>query len=232
MFYSKKYKLLFIAIPKTGTTSIEIFFKKMDPLGEDHSITIGERIYSGKDFKQGILGHARAKEIKEIVGDEFYSGLDTLAFIRNPYSKLVSAYFFNKTRPFSFAKDMKGKKKLLLRQARYILSLAFAKYLPFYLWVFFYPYRSNYSYIFDEKGNRLVKHIGRTEFLAADLKFILEKIGIEPQNIEIEHKNKSSHKDFTIYFKNKVFRYLVSRKIEKDLAFYHTIETEMSRDSK
>ncbi|MHB2153606.1 sulfotransferase family 2 domain-containing protein [Calditrichota bacterium GD2] len=228
MFYSRKYNLLFIAIPKTGTKTVEDVLSKIDPNGEKFSITTNEKKFVGKDFQQGILGHARAKEIRKVIGLEFYDSLNTITFVRDPLEKLVSAYFFNKANPIMGFRNFKGKRKLFLRKLKYFVSVLMAKILPFYLWCFFYPYKSNYDYIYNDEGQRLVKYIGRTDYLESDLIKILSKIGIDNLKIAIDHLNKSKHKEPSAYYKNKIFKNLVELKVKKDIKLYKLVKDEIN----
>jgi hypothetical protein len=79
-----------------------------DTKGLTHGIAINDRQYSPTSFPQGIINHARASEFKTVLGDNEYNKLITIAFLRNSYSKLVSAYHFTKSNPI-FHKH-KGKK--------------------------------------------------------------------------------------------------------------------------
>ena len=173
MFHSKKHNLLFIASPKTGTVSIHEALQKIDPKGERNKITLKDRVIEGSDTEQGILGHARARELKKVIGEEKYSKVRTIAFLRNPYSKLVSSYFFIKNYKFSDIFKIGGRKKLFKRRLNYFLSALIAKMFSFQVWAFIYPYRSNVSYVTDYDGNLIVKHLGRTEHLHNDFHLIM-----------------------------------------------------------
>jgi len=73
----EKRKCIFIHIPKTGGTSIEYFFKK----------------------KGGQRKHALPRKIKK----EFPSKWENyykFAFVRNPWDKMVSQYFYNHRKYF------------------------------------------------------------------------------------------------------------------------------------
>lgn len=227
MFYSAKLKLLVIGIPKTGTVTVENALMKIDPLGEKSSITVNNLVYTESHFKQGIVNHARAKEIKEGIGASIYESLHTIAFVRDPFAKLVSAYFFNSGNSLFGFKNIAGERLLFWRRFKYFVSISISKILPFYIWAFIYPYKSNYEYIFDDKGVCLVKYIGRTEHLQSDLLGILHRIGIDCSNLEIGHLNRSQHKNPQSYFRNSVFRYLISIKLRKDIALYRQIEHDL-----
>ncbi len=108
MFYSRKYNTLFIAIPKTGSITVENAFFQLDPDGENNTMTINGTTYHGRHFAQGIIGHARAWEIREVIGAATFDELHSIALVRNPYAKLVSAYSFNLQNDLWGFRKMKG----------------------------------------------------------------------------------------------------------------------------
>ena len=134
MFYSEKFKLLVIGIPKTGTVSVEnALLLGLDREGTCHGIHFGNTKFYSHQFKQGIINHARAREFQDVLGP-LYDSLTTIAFVRNPYAKLVSAYFFTKSLPIF--KWQKGKKKRIFRVLKYSLSVLAARILPFKFWIY------------------------------------------------------------------------------------------------
>lgn len=223
MFYSKKYNLLFIASPKTGTVSVHEALEKMDPTGSRRYIEINNMKISGMDLEQGIIGHARARELRKAIGPYNYDNLNTMAFVRNPYAKLVSSYFFNKKNKLSQAFINKGKKNKFNRSLRLFLSVLIAKVLPFEIWAFIYPYRSNLSYITDYDGQVIVKHIGRTESLNDDFHKIMDQLEIQSEHILVGKKNTSSHNEHIQYFKSKWFKNKMYKKMKEDIDFYNNI---------
>ena len=223
MFFSKKYNLLFIASPKTGTVSIHEALENLDPSGERRKIKIGNKEVTSKDLDQGIIGHARARELKKALGEDNYNKLHTIAFIRNPYSKLVSSYFFNKTNSLSLAFHFKGKKNKLKRSINYFLTTLFAKLLSFKIWALLYPYRSNLSYLTDYDGTLIVKHIGRTEYLNEDFHSIMKSLNIDTKDIQVGKKNTSNHKTYDNYFKSVWFKKKMYKKMKLDIDLYNQI---------
>ena len=223
MFFSNNYNLLFIASPKTGTVSIHEALENLDPKGERGKIKIGNKEITSKDLDQGIIGHARARELKKALGAHDYNSLDTMAFVRNPYSKLVSSYFFNKTNSLSHAFHLKGKKNKLKRSLFYFLTTLFAKILPFKIWALCYPYRSNISYLTDYDGTLIVKHIGRTEYLKEDFHSIMKSLNIDTKDIHVGKKNTSSHKKYENYFKSVWFKKRMYKKMKLDIDLYNQI---------
>ncbi len=228
MIYSKRYKFLYIAPPKTGTTSVEKALLLLDESAEDHSISIGSKVLKGKHFRQGILGHATAKDIKELMPGQIFNDLTVISSIRNPYDKLVSAYFYMKKR--SLLKNKYTRlvtPRLVYNEFKYLSSVLIAKVLPFHLWALVYPYKSNKEYYFDGNGNRLVNYFVRTEYLESDLKLVLKQMNIDGSKIRIPHLNKSVHSTTSNYFKNSLFKTWISKKLIEDKNFYDSVSQEI-----
>jgi hypothetical protein len=223
MFFSNKYNLLFIATPKTGTVSVHEALQKIDPDGERHKISLEDRTIRSEDTEKGILGHARARELKKVLGEEQYDKLNTFSFIRNPYSKLVSVYFFNKKNKLSQSFGVKGGKNKFSRGFKTFMTIFIAKILPFKIWALIYPYRSNSSYITDYDGKIIVDYVGRTEHLNDDFHNIMKKMGIDSKHIQLGKKNTSSHKAFEHYYRQKWFKNKMYNKMKSDVNFYEEI---------
>jgi hypothetical protein len=221
MFHSNKNNLLVISIPKTASSSIERALLEYYGLdGQIHGLIINGVEYKSESFSQGTIGHARAKEFKAVLGDKEYNKLITIAFLRNPYAKLVSAYHFTKSNPI-FTKH-KGKKKWLKRTMSYTLGVLAAKLLPFSLWIYIYPYRSSSSYILDSSGKCIVTYVGSTENLEDDLNKFLEEPNIhkEGKKLEIRRLNTSKHNDYKEYYTTMWSRKLAYRKMQTDIVDY------------
>ena len=78
-------KLIYIAIPKTGTTSTQAFLQKII---SDNSIVVN----SNKPNNIGLCKHSSAKTISSII--ENYSDYHSIAVIRNPYDWYVSWFTY------------------------------------------------------------------------------------------------------------------------------------------
>jgi hypothetical protein len=192
----------------------------VDRKGLIHGIAINGRQYSSSSFPQGIIGHARASEFKTVLGDKEYNKLITIAFIRNPYAKLVSAYHFTKSN--LIFRKYKGKKKWLKRTLSYTLGVIAAKLLPFSLWIYIYPYRCSSSYILDSSGKCIVTYVGATENLEDDLNKFLEESNIhkESKRLEIKRLNTSNHNNYKEYYKTIWSRKLAYKKMQVDIIDY------------
>lgn len=227
MFYSKTHNLLYIASPKSGSTSVEKYMLTIDETGETHSMTINGKKYKGDDVHFGIMGHARAWEICEAIGSDEYEKLQVFGFVRHPFDKLISSYHFNKSISPVDALKIKGNRRLLRRQINGFISRVSTQILPFSIWALIFPLKTSYEYFHDKSGNRIVEYLGRTDSLNDDLKIILNDIGIDAAD-KIPHVNRSEHKDWSHYLKFRPIRKYLEKKYKKDILLYETVAEEMA----
>lgn len=227
MYFSKKLSLLFIACPKTGSTSVESYLMDIDPDGQKFRIRFEDLEITSKDVHSGVIGHARAWELKEALGDDMYNKLHVFGLVRHPFDKLISSYFFSKSKKVSEAFKFKGKKKIVKRVFTGVLTFSAPKILPIGLWAILFPMKTSYEYFHDKNGQRIVKHLGRTDYLKQDVDFILKNIGIAYQS-SMPHINKSAHKHRDHYFKNKWIRKYLSTKYANDILLYNSVEQEIN----
>ncbi|MGB4205293.1 MAG: sulfotransferase family 2 domain-containing protein [Bacteroidales bacterium] len=103
MLISHKYKFIYTKTVKTGGTSIESYFEKycmkegeweFSHAREEYVSEHGIIGYRGEN-KTGskFYNHMPAKQIKDLIGKELWSNYFKFCVIRNPYDKLLSAFF-------------------------------------------------------------------------------------------------------------------------------------------
>jgi len=221
MIISKELKYIYLAVPKTGTTSIQNFLLSNDSSANKNFIKI-----KNKSFKFGE--HMTALEVKEILGDH-YTNFKVIGFIRHPYGRIVSSYFFYKKGAKSWAWEGRENKKPTEQK----FKILYAKITPFWFWALTYPYKSNIEYFYDENNNLIVdiENIGLFENLEEHFKNIYRKNNIAFKD-NLPHKNKSKHKPEDQYFKNLFFRKIISFKIKADLAFYNKVALKRQNEFK
>lgn len=230
MFHSKKLNLLFVASPKTGTVSIHEILERIDPSGSRRVIDLGDRKVTAADIKGGIIGHASAKKLRAAIGEKAWADLNTITFIRDPKSKLVSAYHFNKKQSLAEAFQTKGKNLRYLRTLKTFATILLAKMTPFSVYIFLYKMKGNIDYCTNDKGELIVKYIGRTEYLHKDFNEILAKIGIEINDLEpVKHLNQSKHESTNKYLQSNLRRCLFNAKYKKEVLFYNTVAEKVEK---
>ena len=139
MFYSVKLNILFIAAPKTGSTSVENFLLQLDPGGERFKITLPDRVLDSSQVKSASLGHATARELRQILGTERYESMTRIGFVRHPVEKMVSAYHFTRGSSLSSVFRIKSAKSKWPLVGKRIVALLAARAMPFEIWARAYP---------------------------------------------------------------------------------------------
>lgn len=89
MIISHKYRFIYIRNPKTGSTSIENYLKRIDP----------DCIYS--DETTIPYGHQTYEQIKNILSDKIFNNYYKFGFMRNPKDWFVSQYVNNMVLDYS-----------------------------------------------------------------------------------------------------------------------------------
>jgi chondroitin 4-sulfotransferase 11 len=196
---SHKHKFVFIAVPKTGTTSAERVLHK-------YCIHFS---YRKKHFTYSE--YLNNKRVRETVNKDYFF----FAFVRNPFDRLVSQFKFT---------GKKWWKKAGLSES----SLCFENYvkqivacnLPFSAHRYNSQIKSGQG---DEDWSQLqylsedVDFIGRYENLQEDFNIICDKIGIPLQ--QLPHRNSTKHKHYTEYYDDET-REIVAKKYAKDIEYF------------
>lgn len=157
MIISDRHKFIFLAIPKTGSTSIQLVL-------QNHGMM--------SDFS-APYNHKLSKEIM----NEFpirWKNYYKLCFVRNPWDRHVSLYFWKR----KFHKD---------------------KYRDFKHFCEIDNDRWYHQYILDDDGNQILDFIGRFEKLQEDFNVICDKFRLG--NYVLPHKMQQPEKNhYTTYY--------------------------------
>jgi hypothetical protein len=184
-----EHKTIFIHIPKCGGVSVEnaLFQQKIG-----HSEIWKYKAFDKKKFNQ------------------YYK----FTFVRNPWDRLVSAFFFLKAGGRN-PKDTEWARKHIYNYEsfeNFVLSLKNKKVRKKIL--SHQHFRPQWHYIVDENGNTPFDFIGRIENFKNDFESIKAQLGLTG---DLSHINKSSHKPYSYYYKNetkKIVRELYKKDIE------------------
>lgn len=146
MTYSDQYNFIYLAVPKTGSRSIQEYLQK----------------YGIRSAKGWDPNHDTYEIVKKKLGEEKCKKYFKFSFFRNPWSMLISAFFFNKHR-HNFPTGKNG-----------VIE-----------WLNYYRGGDPYvPYIFDENDHVILDFIGKIEHLQEDFKTICNKINIPyPENV-------------------------------------------------
>jgi hypothetical protein len=184
MIISDTKKFIFIHIPKTGGMSVRSSLEK----------------YGRTMQNKNLSKHVKAKIAKMHTNWNAYF---KFAFVRNPWSWLVSGYHYAK----------KDKRDWRHRQAN---SMGFKDYLRWSLEspdVRHSTLRLGQFDFIAENNNLIVDYVGKLETITVDFNHICKKLGIRSH---LNHLNKTKHKDYRQYYDTST-RELVAASFKKDI---------------
>lgn len=181
-----KNNLIFISIPKTGTISVR------------QSLGLNSR-----------YNHMPAKKIRNKIGEEKWSECYKFSFIRNPYDRLVSWYFFHKdTQNIKLYKQYNFKQWLFDGcPNHWTKGTGSGTLKPLSL----------HDYLLDEEDNLMVDFVGRVESINKDFQELTKIIGVPP--VKLKHTNRSKRKNYQTYY-DKESRGQVQKLFAKDLELF------------
>ena len=199
---SHKYKCIFLHIPKSGGSTIKCLLKEID--------------------KNAVpLGHMPISKMKNDLN--FNESYFKFTFVRNPWARLNSLYFFllNQTPKHIHYKYDKLKVRFLQDN-----NISFSEFIkecsvnfinsPDSVRGGFNLNAAPYTDRYILPDNPL-DFIGKVENFQEDFNTICDKIGIPHQ--ELPHKNASKHKHYTEYYDDET-RQIVAEKYAKDIEYF------------
>jgi len=150
-----------------------------------------------KNYDKKFYKHSTCFDLQE---DE-YKNYFKFAFVRNPWDRVLSWYFFYSQRP-NVRVRLSSKNETF---NEFILNKSRS-----YRWGG--ENQSQYNF------TKCCDFIGRFENLQQDFNIICDKIKIPRQ--ELPHKNKSKHKSYTEYYNDET-RQIVAEKFAKDIEHFN-----------
>lgn len=173
-FYGKTGRFIFIRLHKVGGTSIA------DALGLDKV-------------------HHTCKEAIELVGRRNWDNCYTFAFVRNPFSKIVSSYNYFTIKYFTI-KNYPSMKDKPISFDEWVRKTYGPEKDPFYYTVkWFQP---QIEWLKDKNNKITLNKIGKLENIEEDFKEIMEKIGI---TAPIPHLNQTKKTDYRKYYNEETY---------------------------
>jgi len=167
MLYSDIKKFIFIAIDKTGSTSIEALLR---PYTLQHTrfkqLRKRLRILKTISCKLGIYRrlaypvHASARSLKPYFPREVWESYFKFCFVRNPLDRITSRFEF------------------LLKERRLLASTQFDRYLDSIL-SGERPFFHQHQYISDKQCHIMVDWWGKLENIEQDCSYLEEKLGYQ-----------------------------------------------------
>jgi len=162
-----------------------------------------------------VLRHAPARTVIEKYGLEHFQKCFSFAYVRNPWSRMVSLFHFKRKQhednpsfknPFVLKNDFKGYTKWFLLEYKTKCSVNLHK-----------GNWQQVEWLTDESGEIIVDFVGRYETINKDFRLIKKKINVKCQ---LPHVNKSKHDHYKTYY-DKNTRDLVARAYDKDIEMFN-----------
>lgn len=173
----RKHDAVFVHVPKTGGQSVEKVFIERNGLTWDERAPMLLRKNDDPAVGPERLAHITAEEYVSLghVTPEEWERMFTFAFVRNPWSRIVSAYLYRDLEhDMSFAEFIE---RFLDYDDRFLNDTRHA--MP------------QAEFLYDAKDNLLVDYVGRFEQLAKDFGEATERMGLG--RLDLPHKNKSDN---------------------------------------
>ncbi len=186
--------VIFIHIPKTAGNSITTALNEHSDPSEKQSPKIGK--------------HAKAWEVRFLLGEEQWQNYFSFAFVRNPWDLMVSSYHWWLQKAIDMKQyrrhvrriQRKGDFKKFIR-SKYGRCMINERYGNLFDWI------SDYS-----TGEKIVDYVGRVETLQQDWEKICKHAGMEPG--VIGRLNATRRSDYRDYYDNET-RGLVAKRFYK-----------------
>lgn len=183
MIISKQKRFLFAAFNKTGTTSIEEALTKYGSSFLELRLRLLHRliVHDGHMFK-----HVRPLYLKRLLGATEWNRYFKFSYVRNPWSRAVSLYFYHRKNPTKYPLAQRSFEEWVCRGGTGTIR------------------KSMSEFVSDDNGNIIMDFIGRYENLETDFEQICGRIGLG--RIELPHLNKSTNNSYKDYYNERTKR--------------------------
>jgi chondroitin 4-sulfotransferase 11 len=199
MLYSSKRKFIFIHIQKTAGTSIEVALAGITP----DAIRKFEDLPQSNDPLKNR--HLFASDLKSYFDPVTWESCFKFAFVRNPWSRLVSWYNMCIERPSTPFMRIVKRETSTFEEFLNLTHLRADRT------------RSNQAdYVTDASGHLIVDFIGRFEQITKDFEIVCKHLQVE---LKLPHKNQGTSVDYRTYYTDKT-RKLVSDRFAVDIELF------------
>jgi len=204
---SHKHRCIFVAVPKTGSTSIrkvvgwpKRHHQDLMELKEDIPAYPDSNISLGKRLQILISPYARRNYIEETFNAYFKFG-----FVRNPWDRVVSLY--------------NRKENAEQRQGMSFEAFVHWIQLSSDTCVHPSPHRYQLDWFKDRSGNVVADYIGKFETIEQDWINICEKLGIH-EPLPHENSNERNQRHYTEYYTDETAR-IIGEKFREDVTYFN-----------
>ena len=184
MLISHTHRFLFVHTIRSGGTSVA---RALEPFAHRPPDGLANRYLSKLGLVRDprrirLREHETALRARRLLPRDVFDSYFKFAFVRNPWSWLVSVWSRLRTTESH-------------RHYRVVSKLDFPSYID---WEVSRNQRHQHPFVCDERRELLVDFVGRQENLAADFAGACESIGLE--GVELAHIGGRPHADYREYF--------------------------------
>jgi len=204
LLVSYKHKFIFIHVYKVAGTSVRAALR---PYAEEPHF-LGKVLRKLNVQAPSLIKrlrvfphHAKATEVRRLLGSETYDGFFKFAFVRNPWDWQVSLYHF-------MLKDPK--------HPQHRLMCSFKDFDEYLEWRVTEDRQFQKDFVIDEKGDVIVDFIGRFETLEEDFGKVCERLNIDAR---LPHLNTSGHRDYRSYYNPRTIK-MIEEHFRGDIEFF------------
>jgi hypothetical protein len=201
----------FFEVGKTGSSSIK---KVLEPYGKLESHLSSPLLGFTEEERFVFQKHIPPAIALQRLGEERFDRLFRFAFVRNPFDRLVSRYFYSREAEADLARSLSSKKmsmksvELLCRYPRLQLArkgIGTDKQTQYRGLTWLSQY-TQAGFLSDEKGVLLVDFIGRFERLQEDFDYVCQYLGLPKSTLP--RINRTNHDHYSTYFTNETREYV------------------------
>jgi len=193
-------KIIFVHIPKTAGNSITKALSEVD------NVPNKKRKKSPK-----IAKHAKAFEVRYLLGEDIWEDYFTFSFVRNPWDLMVSSYKW-------WRQKAANRVKRYANVARKIQSMDFQEFVNSKYGK--YMINERYGNFFDWLSNGeeiMVDFVGKVENINEDWAKICEINNLD--HIEMPHENKTDRVSYRDYYNDET-RQMVAKRFQKSIKYF------------
>lgn len=184
MIISHAHKYIFFAMPKTATHSIREALREHLGTGDwEQQVLYGKSALPIPQLAAINHGHISVQQLKPHLPEETWNEYFKFSFVRDPYDRFVSTYFFLTRKQQFLVQDKTSHMKEIFRSPDY-RSL-----------VLVVP---QHRLIAMQDGTIGLDYVARFEDIQRSYEHICSQIGIPPKKLIL--KNSSEHKPFSDYY--------------------------------
>lgn len=205
MQISFSHKFIFIHVQRTAGGSL---INALRPYEHRAPVTRWNKQVSRAGLRRNpkkisLRTHATALEVRRLLPPGMYEEFFSFAFVRNPYSWLVSEFEVVRQNPDH-------------RHYKYLVKMHdFSEYVE---WEVRRGKRHQYPLVTDEDGQVMVNFLGHFERLREDYDKVCENLGLSPVN-ELPHNHKRTPRDYRDYYDDES-RDKVAQYWHRDIALF------------